>query len=203
MNAFVGLFFFTLIKRSSYLRKDFWDRHWVELLVELCIGSREPSKLKCLWHKFSTNSVESGDTSYSSNREEMEVASTKISTKTDKDSFSRAVFRSRLGQKIPKLFIPSHYVRQRFPSVCALEFHCSREISFVNKKLTFDEIISCITRHHNFSPRSHPIGSLQVAPFLRDCKGRGYRRDRRASQTERKTSKFIVISFKLISNRDC
>ena len=88
-------------KEISYLRKDFWDRHWVELLVELCIGSREPSKLKCLWHKFSTNSVESCDTSYSSNREEMEVASTKISTKTDKDSFSRAVFRSRLGQKIP------------------------------------------------------------------------------------------------------
>ena len=62
----------------------------------------------------SVSSTESCDTSYSSSREEMEVASTvqpiwrtnrvhqtKISRMTDKDSFSPAVFRSRLQQKIP------------------------------------------------------------------------------------------------------
>ncbi|RMX55939.1 hypothetical protein pdam_00015626 [Pocillopora damicornis] len=69
----------------------------------------------------------------------------------------------------------------------------SREISLVNRKLTFDERISCITRHRNFSPRRHPVVSLQVTSFLRDCKGRGYRGDRRAGQTEWKTSEFIVI----------
>ncbi|RMX55941.1 hypothetical protein pdam_00015624 [Pocillopora damicornis] len=62
-------------------------------------------------------------------------------------------------------------------ALCAAK---SREISLVNRKLTFDERISCITRHRNFSPRRHPVVSLQVTPFLRDCKGRGYRGDRRA-----------------------
>ena len=53
-----------------------------------------------------------------------------------------------------------------------------------------------------FSQRCHWIVSLQDASFLRSCKGRGYRRDRRAGQTERKTSEFIVIWFKSISFRD-
>ena len=133
----------------------------------------------------------------------MEVASTKISTKTNKDGFSPAVFRSRLEQKIPLHFIPSHYVRRRFPSVIVLEFRSCREIPVLIKKLTFDERISCVTRYHKFSPRNHRVVSLQVAPFLRDSKGRGYRHDRRAGQIERKTSEFKVIWFKLMSNRDC
>ena len=33
-------------------------------------------------------------------------------------------------------------------------------------------------------------------PFHRDCKDRGYRRDRRAGQTEQKMNKFMVIWFK-------
>ena len=61
----------------------------------------------------SASSTESFDAAYPSNKEEMEVASTvkpyegdrvhqtKISTKTDKDGFSLAVFRSRLEQKTP------------------------------------------------------------------------------------------------------
>ena len=51
--------------------------------------------------------------------------------------------------------IPSHYVRRRFPSVSDLRFRCCRKILFVNQKLTFDERISCITRHDDFSPRIH------------------------------------------------
>ena len=60
----------------------------------------------------SASSTESFDAAYPNNKEEMEVASTvkpyegephqtKISTKTDKDGFSLAVFRSRLEQKTP------------------------------------------------------------------------------------------------------
>ena len=89
---------------------------------------------------------------------------------------------------LPCQFIPSHYTRRRFPLVSTLVFGCSKEIPSINQKLTFDEIISCITGHEDFSPRSHQAVSLQVAPFLRDCKGRGYRRDRRARQTEQKKS---------------
>ena len=69
-----------------------------------------------------------------------------------------------------------------FPLVSALEFRCRRVILLANQKLTFDERISCITRHDDFSPRSDRTVSLQVAPFLGDCKGKGYRR--RAGQTE-------------------
>ena len=66
--------------------------------------------------------------------------------------------------------------------------------NFLGKlQLTFDERISCITRNDDFLPRSHRAISLQVTPLLRDCKGRGYRHGRRANQTERKTSEFIVI----------
>ena len=49
--------------------------------------------------------------------------------------------------------IPSHHVRRRFPSVCALDFRCCKEISSVSQ--TFDERIRCIERHDDFSPRSH------------------------------------------------
>ena len=38
-------------------------------------------------------------------------------------------------------------------------------------------------RHDDFPPRSHRAVSLQVASFLRDCKGRGYRR--RSDQKEK------------------
>ena len=61
---------------------------------------------------------------------------------------------------------------------CSVEFRCCRVISFANQKLTFDERISRITRHDNF----HRVVSLQVARFLKDFKGRGYRR--RTGQTE-------------------
>ena len=60
------------------------------------------------------------------------------------------------------------------------------EIPLVNQKLTFDKRISCITRHDDFFTERSRAVSLQVAPFLRDCNGRGYGRDRRAGQTERK-----------------
>ena len=131
----------------------------------------------------------------------------------DEDGFSPAVFRSRLEQKIPAteylvccrcvlfslansmlkmgscvrfcwhniLFHPTD-VRRRFASVSAPGFRCCSEIPLVNQKVTFDQIISCITRHDNFSLRSHRAVSLQ-----------GYLRDRRAGQTERKASEFIVI----------
>ena len=67
-------------------------------------------------------------------------------------------------------------MRRRFPLVNALEFRCYTVIPLANQKLNFDDRISCFTRHDDFSPRSHRAVSLQVAPFLRDCKGRGYRR---------------------------
>ena len=53
----------------------------------------------------------------------------------------------------------------------ALEFRCCRMIPTANHKLTFDERIGCITRHDDFVSRSHRAVSLQVAPFLKDCKG--------------------------------
>ena len=73
------------------------------------------------------------------------------------------------------------------------EFRCCREIPLVNQKLTFHERISCVTRHDEFLPKIHRAVSPQVSAFLRDRKGRGCRRDRRAPQTERKTSEYIVI----------
>ena len=50
---------------------------------------------------------------------------------------------------------------------------CSRVslIPLANHKLTFDERVGYITRHDDFVPRSHRAVSLQVAPFLKDCKG--------------------------------
>ena len=53
----------------------------------------------------------------------------------------------------------------------ALEFRCCRMIPIANHKLTFDERIGCITRRDDFVPGSHRAVSLQVAPFLKDCKG--------------------------------
>ena len=175
----------------------------------------------------SASSTESCDTLYSSNSSALRRRTACIKRKFRRRliktiQFSPAVFRSRLEQKFPVTeyllccvcvlfsmakfmlrisniwwhFIPSHYI-----SVSALEFRCCREIPLVNQKLTFYERISCIRRHDGFSPRSYRAVSLQVAPFARDCKDRGYGRDRRAGQTERKTIELIVIWFKLISNR--
>ena len=59
----------------------------------------------------------------------------------------------------------------RPPLVSALEFRRCWVIPSANQKLTFDERISCITRHDDFSPRSHRAVSLEVSPFLRDRKG--------------------------------
>ena len=71
-------------------------------------------------------------------------------------------------------------MRRRFPLLSAPKFRCCRVIPLENQDLTFDERIS--TRLDDFSPKSHRAVSLQVVPFFRDCKGRGYRR--RARQTE-------------------
>ena len=46
-------------------------------------------------------------------------------------------------------------VRRRFPLVSALEFRYCRVFPLANRKLTFDERVSCITMHDDFSPRSH------------------------------------------------
>ena len=159
-------------------------------------------------------------------KKENPVHQTKISTKTDKDSFSLTVFssvpvteylvycvcvlfslaKSMLGMGSGVRFFCHNILFLRTmwgegSSVSAVEFRCC-EISLVNQKLTFKERIICITRHDDFSTRSHREVSLQVAPFLRDCKGKSYRRGCRAGQTERETSEFIVIWFKFISNRD-
>ena len=52
------------------------------------------------------------------------------------------------------------------------------------------------TGDDDFSPTSHQAVSLQVAPFLRDCKGRGYRR--RAGQTENEWVYCHLIQVNLI-----
>ena len=134
------------------------------------------------------------------------VHQTKISTKTGKGGFSPAVSRSRLQQKtsfteylvycvcvlfsmaksmlrmssvfvsVAKTFPSFAMGAAKVPSVSGLEFRCCRVLPLTNQKRTFDERISCITRHDDFSPRSHLAVSLQVAPFRRECKGRGSRR---------------------------
>ena len=111
----------------------------------------------------------------------------KILTTTDKDGFWPAVSRSRLEQK--------YSVTESFSCVC---------VSFLWRNLCQEWVAVFVSlreskslckpkanlRQKNqlyhearcfFSPRSHRAVSLQVAPFLRDCKGRGFRR---AGQTE-------------------
>ena len=61
------------------------------------------------------------------------------------------------------IFIPSHYVRRRFPSVSA-EFRCCTEIPLVNQKLIFDERIGCITRHDIF--HREVIGQFHLLLYL-------------------------------------
>ena len=133
---------------------------------------------------------------------------TKISTETDKEGFSLAVFRSRVEQKNPiteclVFCVCVDEICQDWVAVfvsIAITFYSFvlsaakvalgqysrvsllKGISLWKPKANFDERISCITRHNDFSPRGHRAVSLQVAPYLRDCKSRGYRR--RASQTE-------------------
>ena len=97
---------------------------------------------------------------------------------TDKDGFSPVVFRLILEQKIPvtvclvccvcvlfsvafSLTVPVATTFYSF-APCAAKVPlgqcsrvcCCREISLVNQKLTFDERISCITRHDDFSPKN-------------------------------------------------
>ena len=140
-----------------------------------------------------------------SSTKENRVHQTQISMKTDKDGFSPVVFKSRLDQKNPviqclvccfcvlflmrnlwkewiSLFVPvasnfisSNQVRRRFPLVGAIGFRSRGVIPLANQKLTFDERISCIVKHDDFSPRSHRAVSQQVTPFLVHCKGRGDR----------------------------
>ena len=124
---------------------------------------------------------------------------TKISTKTDKDGFSPAEFRARFEQKTPVTECLVHRVCVLFSMgksmlrMGSCVRFCCHNILFLrtfplvsallaNQKLIFDERISCITRHDDFSPRSDRTVSLQVAPFLGDCKGKGYRH--RAGQME-------------------
>ena len=90
---------------------------------------------------------------------------TKISTKRDKDGFSPAVFRSRLEQKTP--------VTECFVCcVCAL-FSMAKSMSRMGSSVRFCCHNMMIFRWFLiiFSPRSHREVSLQVAHFLRDCKG--------------------------------
>ena len=130
-----------------------------------------------------------------SSTKENRVHQTQISMKTDKDGFSPAVFKSRLDQKNPviqclvccfcvlSLMAKSMERMAIFLRSCCLKFYFF-ELSagkvplgrcLANQKLTFDERISCIVKHDDFSPRSHRAVSQQVTPFLVHCKGRGDR----------------------------
>ena len=154
------------------------------------------------------------------------VHQTKISTKTDKGGFSPAVFRSRLEQKTPfteyfvfcvcvlfsmaksmlrmssvfvsvaKTFHSFAISAAKVPSVNALEFRCCRIIPQRNQRRTFDKRISCITRHDDFSPRSHRAVSLQVATFPRECKDRGSRRRTGLTENEWVYSNLIEVNLK-------
>ena len=145
---------------------------------------------------------------------------TNISTRTDKDGFSPAVFRSRLEQSTPVTEWLVNCLRVLFSTaksmvimgscvrfclhnmlflislVNAPEFRCCRVISLANQKLTFDEIIICTTRHDIFSPRSDRAVSLQLAPFHRDCKGRGRRRRTGQTKNEWVYSHLIQVNLK-------
>ena len=122
---------------------------------------------------------------------------TKISTKTDKDGFSTAMFRLRSEKNsnywmfsslgLCFVFCCKIYIKKgelwsfqrRFPLVNALEFRCCKITPSANRKATFDggiERICCIARHDDFSPRGPLAVLLEVAPFVRDCRSRGYRR---------------------------
>ena len=145
---------------------------------------------------------------------------TNISTRTDKDGFSPAVFRSRLEQSAPvtewlvnclrvlfstakSMVIMGSCVRFCLHNMLFLislvntpEFRCCRVISLANQMLTFDEIISCTTRYDDFSPRSDRAVSLQTAPFLRDCKGRGPRCRTGQTKNEWVYSHLIQVNLK-------
>ena len=142
---------------------------------------------------------------------------TKISTRTDKDGFSPAVFSSRLEQSAPVTEWLVNCLRVLFSTaksmvimgscvrfclhnmlflislVNAPEFRCCRVISLANQKLTFDEIIICTTRHD-------VIGQFHCKLLLSSeiVKAEAVV----VEPVKRKTSEFIVIWFKLISNRD-
>ena len=135
---------------------------------------------------------------------ENRVHQTKISTKTDKSGFSPAVFRSSLDQKTPTteylfccVFVLFSMAKamlrmsgvfvsvtitfcsfvisaEKVPLAQCSRVRFSKVIPLVNQKRTFDERIRCITRHDDISPRSQRAVSLQVAPFPREYKGRGY-----------------------------
>ena len=110
---------------------------------------------------------------------------TKVSKKTDKDGFSPAVFRSKLEQKIP--------VSECLVWLVCILFSMAKSMLRMGScvRLCCYKILFLCTTCGGGSPSS--AVSLQVAPFLKDCKGRGYRRDLRVGQTKRKTSDFIVI----------
>ena len=91
----------------------------------------------------------------------------------------------RMGSVFVSVAIPFHSFALSAAKVPLAR--CSRvsllsSNSHSKPKRTFDERISCITRHDDFSPRSHRAVSMQVALFPGECKGRGYRC--RAGQTE-------------------
>ena len=142
------------------------------------------------------------------------VHQTKISTKTDKGGFSpsteylvycvcvlfsMAKFMLRMSSvfvSVAKTFHSFAISAAKVPSVSALEFRCCRVIPLRNQKRTFDERISCITRHNDFSPRSHRAVSLQVAPFPRECKNRGSRRRAGLTENEWVYSNLIEVNLK-------
>ena len=189
-------------------------------------------------HLPSAGSNESCDTSHSSSKEEMEVASTvqpyeggprasnedfdqdwqrrflasgfQIKTRTKNSLywifsllrlclFSMPKFMLRMSSvfvSIAKTFHSFAISAAKVPSVSALEFRCCRVIPLRNQKRTFDERISCITRHNDFSPRSHRAVSLQVAPFPRECKNRVSRRRAGLTENEWVYSNLIEVNLK-------
>ena len=105
----------------------------------------------------------------------------------------------RMGSVFVSVAIPFHSFALSAAKVPLAR--CSRvsllsSNSHSKPKRTFDERISCITRHDDFSPRSHRAVSMQVALFPGECKDRGYRC--RAGQTENKWihSNLIQVNLK-------
>ena len=112
-------------------------------------------------------------------------------------SMAKSMLRmSSVFVSIAKTFHSFAISAAKVPSVSALEFRCCRVIPLRNQKRTFDERISCITRHNDFSPRSHRAVSLQVAPFPRECKNRGSRRRAGLTENEWVYSNLIEVNLK-------
>ena len=167
----------------------------------------------------SASSTESFDTSFSSSKEEMEVASPiqpyegePLTSNEDFDEdwlrrFLACGVQVKIRTKNSRflmfslfrlcfVFYGEIYVLKEWVAVFVfvdITFYSFSLIPLAHHKLTFDERIGCITRHDDFVPRSHRAVSLQVASFLKDCKGWGCRR--RACQTENERIYLIQVNL--------